>query len=55
MLWSDFSGMTDTDQKDAETHINTAVTYSVWGGPYWPEQAGSGEDVGHESATSGGS
>lgn len=36
-------------------HINSAVTYSVWGGPYWPEQAGSGEDVGHESATSGGS
>ncbi len=48
---------TVTDQKDAETHINTAVTHShgVWGGPYWPEQAGSGRDVGHASATSGGS
>lgn len=47
---------TVTDQKDAETHINTAVTYSrwIWGGPYWPEQAGSGRDR-HASATSGGS
>lgn len=45
-----------TDQKDAETHINSAVTYSrSLGGPCWPEQAGSGKDVGHASATSGGS
>lgn len=39
-----FHGMRVTDQKDAETHINTAVSYSRGlGGPCWPEQAGSGE------------